>query len=414
MLPDRVEDVGAGVVPFGGEVVAGARADLDGIRAYFRRRELRQTCKRGAVEAVAPFGFGQIKPVRRQWLIERTAARLVERFLARLVVIGDLRQALVRGFFRQWLDRDRRRFEIIEQRRQLAVKQRQPMLDSGGAAAFAHRLIEHVIGTGCAKRRDVAGAKQPDRVRSELKLRHRHEVELAQFLGRALRLRIETANRFQRIAKEIEPHGDVHTRREQIDNAAAYRVVAGLAHGGGAGIAVKLEPLGDAGHRQQVARRGCKRLPGQCFARRHALENGVDRGEHDRRPLAAFDAGKTRERHHPLRHHAAMRRHPVVGQAIPGRKFQHLDIRREEAERTRKHRHARTVAADNGEADRRRPCTGGDRTRQIGEHQAFGAVGNAGKKQRPAGSKTLRRRSRRRSHVRCHRSPSAWIWLARM
>jgi hypothetical protein len=96
----------------------------DGIRARFRRRELRQTCKPGAVEAFAPFGFGEIKPVRRQWLIECTAARLVERFLARLVVIGDLRQALVRGFFRQWLDRDRRRFEIIEQRRQLAVKQR--------------------------------------------------------------------------------------------------------------------------------------------------------------------------------------------------------------------------------------------------------------------------------------------------
>jgi len=194
--------------------------------------------ERRAVEAFAPFGFGKIQPVGRQWLIGCAAASLVEGLLAGLIIIGDLRQALVRGFFRERLDRDRRRFEIVEQRLQLPVKQRQPMLDPGGAAALAHRLVEHVVGARRAERRDVAGAKQPDRVRGELELRHGHEVEPAQFLGRALRFRIETADRFQRIAEEIEPHGRVHAGREQIDNAAAYRVVAGLTHRRGAAKAV--------------------------------------------------------------------------------------------------------------------------------------------------------------------------------
>ena len=42
--------------------------------------------------------------------------------------------------------------------------------------------------------------------------------------------------------------------------------------------------------------------------------------------------------------------------------------------------HALAVAADHGEADRRRRPAGGDGPRQIGEHEPFGAVGYAGEK----------------------------------
>ena len=62
-------------------------------------------------------------------------------------------------------------------------------------------------------------------------------------VGGALGLRIEAADRFQRVAEEIEPHRLGHAGREQIDDAAAHRVVAGLAHGRGAVEAVELEPL---------------------------------------------------------------------------------------------------------------------------------------------------------------------------
>ena len=70
----------------------------------------------------------------------------------------------------------------------------------------------------------------------------RHEIERAQLVGGALGLGIEAADRLQRVAEEIEPHRLGHAGREQIDDAAAHRIVAGLAHRRGAREAVELEP----------------------------------------------------------------------------------------------------------------------------------------------------------------------------
>ncbi len=322
---------------------------------------------------------------------------MIERLLARLIIVGDLRQPLVGGFFRQRLDGERACLQIIEQRFQMVVEQRQPMLGAGRPAAFAHRLVEHVVGRGGAESRHIAGAEPPDRFRRELKLRHGHEVERAQLVGRALGVRIEAANRFQRVAEEIEPDRRVHAGGEQIEDTAAHRIIARLAYGRGAVEAVELEPLGNARHRQQMAGRGRQRLPGQRRARRHPLQRGVDGGEHYGRAFAALYVRQPRQHGHALRHHGGVRRHAVVGQAIPGREFQHLDVGREEGERAGERRHARAVAADHGEADRGRRRRGGDRAGEVGEHQPFGAVGDAGEKERPAGRKPLGRRARRRS-----------------
>ncbi len=83
--------------------------------------------------------------------------------------------------------------------------------------------------------------------------------------------------------------------------------------------------------------------------------------------------------------HAGMRRHPVVGQAVPGREFQPLDLGREERQPARQRRHPRSVAADHHQADRRRVRPRRDRAREIGDHQPLGAVGDAGQRQRLAG-----------------------------
>ena len=341
-----------------------------------------------------PLRFGEVKPVRWQRFVRCAATGLVERILARLVIVGDLREPLVRGVLGERLDRNRRRVEIIEQRLEALVEQGQPMLEAGGPAALAHRFVEHVIGPRRAEGRDIAGAKQPDGVGGELEFRHRYEIERAQLLARALRFGIEAADRFQRVAEKIEPHRRIHARREQIDDAAAHRIVAGFAHRGGAIESIQFEPLGHARHRQQIARRGGKRLPGKRLARRHALEERTDRGEHDGRPLAALDPREPRQRHHALRDHRRMRRDPVVGQAIPSRKLEHLDVRCEKGERARQHRHARAVAANDGKADRRRRRAGRDRARQVGDDQPFGAIGDTGEKERPARLKALRRRLR--------------------
>ena len=364
--------------------MAGAGGDLDRVGGV-GRRERRQPRQRDVLQALAPFAFGEIEPVRRQRLVGRAGSGLIERLFARLIIIGDLREALVGGFFGQRLDSDGRCAEIVEQRFQALVEQRQPMLHAGVAAALADRFVEHVVGGCCAERRDVTGAEQPDGVRGELKLGHGHEIERAQVGVGALRLRIKTADRFQTVAEKIEPHRFAHAGREQIDDAAAHRIVAGLAHRRGAVEAVQFKPMRDAAHRQHVAGRRRQRLLADDVARRHPLQDRIHRGEQHGRAFAAFHAGKPRERGHALRHDGGMRRHPVVRQAIPGREFQDLDIGGEEAERARQHRQARPVAADHRRADRRRRSARRNGAGQVGDNQAFGAVGNAGERQRPAG-----------------------------
>ena len=355
------------------------------VSADLGRRERRQPRQRDILQALAPFGFGEIEPVRRQRLVGRPCSGLIERLFARLIIVGDLREALVGGFLGQRLDGDGRCAEIIEQRFQALMEQRQPMLHAGVAPALADRFVEHVVGRGGAEGCDVTGAEQPDGVRGELKLGHGHEIERAQVGVGALGFRIKAADRFQAVAEKIEPHRVAHAGREQIDDAAAHRVVAGLAHGRGAVEAVQFEPMGDAAHRQHVARRGRQRLLADDVARRHPLQDRVHRGEQHGRAFAAFYAGEARERGHALRHDGGVRRHPVVRQAIPGREFQNLDVGGEEAERARQHRQARAVAADHRRADGRRRSARRNGAGQVGDDQAFGAVGNAGERQRPAG-----------------------------
>ena len=65
---------------------------------------------------------------------------------------------------------------------------------------------------------------------------------------------------FERIAEEIEPHRLGHAGRKQVEDAAAHRIVAGLAHRRGADEAVELEPFHHAVHGEHVAGRGRQRL----------------------------------------------------------------------------------------------------------------------------------------------------------
>ena len=106
----------------------------------------------------------------------------------------------------------------------------------------------------------------------ELEFRHRHQVEPTQGRFAALRLRIESADRLQRVAEEIETNRHVQTGRVKIENAAAHRVFAGLAHGRGALEAVELQPRDDARHADDIARRDRQRMRRDELARRHALQ----------------------------------------------------------------------------------------------------------------------------------------------
>ncbi len=103
----RLEHVAAGLGALGREIVAGARADLDRRPAPSGAANGDSRASAACFEPLAPFGFGEIEPVRRQRLVGRAGAGLIERLLARLVIVGDLREALVRGFLGQRLEHHR-------------------------------------------------------------------------------------------------------------------------------------------------------------------------------------------------------------------------------------------------------------------------------------------------------------------
>src|ERR671937_3284167 len=107
------------------------------------------------------------------------------------------------------------------------------MLDAGMTPAFADRVIEHVVGAWCSECRHIAKAEAPDRFAGKLEFSDRHQIERAQLIGRALAFGVEAADRLQRVAEKIESYRLRHARRVEVDDAAAHRIVAGLAHGRG-------------------------------------------------------------------------------------------------------------------------------------------------------------------------------------
>ena len=97
------------------------------------------------------------------------------------------------------------------------------------------------------------------------------------------RFRIEAADRFERVAEEIEPHRLGHARRIQIEDAAAHGVFAGLAHGRGAQKPLSSSQRGMPSIASMLPGAADSDCPATKSARRHALEDGVDGGEQDRR-----------------------------------------------------------------------------------------------------------------------------------
>ena len=280
-----VEHVGALVLPLGSKIAPCPSAAIDDV-AYARLRlEWREPRKWPRGQPLLPLTFAEIKPRGRQRLIVRLAGTLRVSRAACRIIIGDERNALMGRVVGATVEHERRIAEIVKDRIELVVQQRQPMFDADGAAAFADRCIEIVARGRCAELGRVALAEALDQFGCQTRFAHRHEIERAQLRGRALRLRIEGADQFEGIAKEIEPDRRRRAWRIEVDNAAARGVIADVAHRAGARIAVQLEPVREVFHPHAVARRG-----GECSGlkigeRRRALCQRVDRGDENARPL---------------------------------------------------------------------------------------------------------------------------------
>src|SRR4029077_20558776 len=148
----------------------------------------------------------------------------------------------------EMLQCDGRPRQKIEQRLEPIVKQRQPMLHAGVAAAFADRFIEKVVRRRGAEFSDIARAKTADGLSDELKLRNRHKIEPPQLFFAALGLRVEHTDCFKRVAEKIETDSDTEPRRLMGGKAPPHRIPPRLPQGRGAYKAIELKPVDDPLH----------------------------------------------------------------------------------------------------------------------------------------------------------------------
>ena len=275
----------------------------------------------------------------------RAKGLLLERGKPRVVVLGNLLKAARHRLFGEVIEAHGHARQIVEQRLQVVVEQRQPVLLARVALPRADGLVERIVAGRAAKQLHVAAAEELLRLLAECDLAHRQQRELLHGLRRALRLHLEGLDRLQRIAEEIEAHRRRTAWREEIEDAAAHREFAGLHDGAAALVAHEAEPLRELAHIDALARRDRLDRPLQECARRHALQDGIDRRQHHGGVLARAQA-QLGERRDALGHDVSVGADAVVGHRVPGGNGDDAHLRREEGERALERIEAAVIARD--------------------------------------------------------------------
>ena len=269
----------------------------------------------------------------------------------------------------------RHAWQVVEQRCQVIVEQRQPMLLARIAVAGADGLIQRIIAGVAAEQLDVARAEQLLGLGTEGDLADRHQGELLHRLGRALRRHVEGFDRLQRVAEEVEAHGARAPGRIEVENAAAHGVLALLHDGARARVAHEGETLRQARHVDALARR--HRLDGALdeALRGNALHDRIDGGQHDGRMLACRQR-QLGERRDAAGDDVRARPDAVVGHRVPGGERDDAHVGREERQRLLELLHAAVVAGDVQQRARR--LVGGSLVDELGQHQRVETFRHAG------------------------------------
>ena len=324
MFDNRFVDIGV-LRSLGGEVARAVDREVDDLVAgRFVERGGEVDWPPG--DRRAEFLFGKVQRPRRERAV--AARRSRHRLLAVVEIILDRLGARVeRGVGIGVADQHVGIAEMLEHGRELVLEQGQPMLHPGQPPTLADRLVERVAGGIGAELLAIARAEPLDAVLVEQGLRRGHQRERLCSAGGALVGRVEAPHRLDLVAEEIEPQRAALARREHVDDRPAHRELARVMDRVGAVIAigdeqpdqrVALDPLALGQSPSQLAHpeRG-----------QHALCKRVGRHHQQLRP---FEWRLQRmKRRQPLGHHAQCGAGAIVGQAVPRRQAQHLDLGRE-------------------------------------------------------------------------------------
>ena len=219
------------------------------------------------------------------------------------------------------------------------------MLHADIAPPGADRFVERVVGAGRSELLAVARAEAAHRLVVEQHLadrpqcRARRACRSSAGSGRRSCASIRACRRRNRAAPapRRRPGRDRRCRRGSRTPPARAPCRCGCSHCCG-----KSSAAGRAGRGRPGASVSTAAV--EQPARRHPLDQRVDRGQHDE--PAGRGGCQPGQCVDPPADDFAVRRYPVVGQAVPGRKGQGLELGTKEGERRGEPRHPVVVAAD--------------------------------------------------------------------
>jgi hypothetical protein len=247
------------------------------------------------------------------------------------------------------------------------------VLHSRESSAVAHRLIERVAGRGRAEEFAVARAEALDRLFIQQCFGRGKEGEARHITRRALGGGIEAAQRLDLVAEEIEAQRLLRAAGIEIDDAAAHRIFARVMHRVRAAVTVGLQQRREPVDRDALPRREAGNELAHTEGCQGLLGDRCRRGEHELRPLdRSLQCMKPGE---ALRGGTQRGRGAVIGQAIPCRDGDDIQLRGEPARRVRHRLHFQFVRRDEHRAGR--GIATGRRTREVAHQQRQEAGGHA-------------------------------------
>ncbi|MCY1173416.1 hypothetical protein D9M73_135750 [compost metagenome] len=302
MVDDGFIDVRA-IGALGTEIARAVYAEIDHGGA-FRFVEGGDAVGGGLVKPLGKVLGGQIQAVDGERAIAARVARL--RLHAVGVIIGDRFEALFCGCDRSGIAQDHRAVaQMIEQRGEFVLEQRQPMLHPRQAPPVADRLIERIAGRGRAEAFAVARAEAFDAVLVDQRFGSRQQHEAVDAPGGALIGGVEGADAFDFVAEEIEPERVFLAAREQVDQAAAHGKFTCIGNGFDADIAIGLQECGEPVAPDPLLGRKPRDQLADAKRRQRALRHRIDGGEQQLRALGRLLQAV--ERRHALCHDAQRR-----------------------------------------------------------------------------------------------------------
>ena len=328
MVAKGVEDVGIGPDADVGEVVSRPGPGIDGAWAIVRHGKGRQSGHGAVRQQAVPILGVEKQRLRRHRMIRRPRRAKAGFWLGVQeaspggVIFGDQVEPRVPRLFGLMVEDNPGFGGVVQKRFQLFVKQRQPVFHADVAVAGGDGAVKRIVVAGLGKQHPVTGSEPGNGAVVEHHLADRLQFRRFQLSGGALAGGVEGAQGFQFVTEEIEPQGLGGAGRKDIDDAAARRVFAGLHHRVGAEIAVRRKETTQVGRVQALpGLQGHDRV-GEGFLGRDALQQRRHRRQ-DHPALPFF-----RRPQHPRQGIDAAadqfrpRRHPVIGQAVPGREFE--------------------------------------------------------------------------------------------